>query len=152
MKWGPIVMLLILRMLLIFSFVLLDFEYFCIIKLVSICAVGSHLKCLRVKYIWLQITYTHKHILLFYFFLVQGVSMETHLKKTNPSSVNSKLLRWFDVEDHWKESGVCWSNYCTWFGEGKKISLGSPPLQDIKSLFTLCNKYYEPSNGLCCSL
>lgn len=73
-------------------------------------------------------------------------------KKTNPSSVNSKLLRWFDVEDHWKESGVCWSNYCTWFGEGKKISLGSPPLQDIKSLFTLCNKYYEPSNGLCCSL
>lgn len=36
--------------------------------------------------------------------------------------------------------------------EKKKISLGSPPLQDINSLFTLCNKHYEPSNGLCCSL
>lgn len=147
MKWGLIVMLLILRMLLIFSVVLLDFEYFCIIKLVSICAVGSHLKCLRVKYIWLQITYTHKHILLFYFSLVRGVSMETHLK-------NESILCELKAFELWKESEVCWSNYCTWFGKGKKkkISLGSPPLQDINSLFTLCNKYYEPSNGLCCSL
>lgn len=67
----------------------------------------------------------------------------------NPSSENKKPLNWY-----WgllREIGGLLNNllHITW---KKLICLGSAPFQDINAPFTLCNKYYEPSNGLCCSL